>query len=117
MSKWVAPGNLTEERTIRGVAESRGLPGSELDPAYQVANMIPTATAIVAVDSHPIAHSGRGSTKAPMTSRRIAISMMTTINGTATTPLITADQNSALIGSKPTKLMSMPIGVDTAMVP
>jgi hypothetical protein len=31
--------------------------------------------------------------------------------------LITADQNSALIGSKPTKLMSMPIGVDTAMVP
>jgi hypothetical protein len=37
--------------------------------------------------------------KRPITSGRIAISMMITISGTATTPLITADQNSALIGS------------------
>ena len=51
-----------------------------------------------------------------MTSRRIAISMMITMSGTATTPLITADQNSALIGSRPMKLMQMPIRVDTAMV-
>jgi hypothetical protein len=43
--------------------------------------------------------------------------MMITISGTATTPLMTADQNSALIGSRPTKLMKMPIRVDTAMVP
>jgi hypothetical protein len=77
--------------------------------------MIPTATAIVAVHSHPIAHSGRGSTKRPMTSRRIAISMMMTISGTATTPLITADQNSALIGSRPMKLMPIPISVDSAI--
>ena len=79
--------------------------------------MIPTATAIAPVYNHPITHSVRGSTKRPITSRRIAMSMMITISGTATTPLITAYQNSALIGSKPAKLMSMPISVDTAMVP
>jgi hypothetical protein len=61
--------------------------------------------------------SARGSTERLITSRRIAMSMMITISGTANTPLITAGQNSALIGSKPTKLMSMPISVDTAMVP
>ena len=84
---------------------------------HQVTNIITTATAIVPVHNHPIAHSTRGSTKRPITSGRIAISMMITISGTATTPLITADQNSALIGSSPTKLMTIPIRVDTAMVP
>lgn len=78
--------------------------------------MIPTATAIAAVHNHPIAHNARGSTNRPITSRRVAISMMITISGTATTPLITADQNSALIGSRPTKLMRMPIKVETAIV-
>jgi len=79
--------------------------------------MIATTTAIVPVHNHPIAHSARGSTKQPITSCRIAMSMMITISGTATTPLITADQNSALIGSRPTKLIRMPIRVDTAIVP
>ena len=67
--------------------------------------MIATATAIAPVHSQPIAHSARGSTKRPITSWRIAMSMIITISGTATTPLITADQNSALIGSRPMKLM------------
>jgi hypothetical protein len=40
-----------------------------------------------------------------------------TINGTATTPFSTAAQNSALIGSIPTKLMNMPISVAIAIVP
>ena len=84
---------------------------------HQVANIIPTTTAIVTVQNHPIAHSARGSTKRPITSWRIAMSMMITISGTATTPLITADQNSALMGSRPTKLMPMPIRVETAIVP
>jgi Mn2+/Fe2+ NRAMP family transporter len=47
--------------------------------------MIATATAIVPVHNHPIAHSTRGSTKRPITSGRIAISMMVTISGTAAT--------------------------------
>jgi hypothetical protein len=78
--------------------------------------MIATTTAIVPVQSHPIAHSARGSTKRPITSVRMAMSMMITISGTATTPLITADQNSALIGSRPTKLIQIPIRVETAIV-
>jgi len=49
--------------------------------------MIATTTAIVPVHDHPIAHNARGSTKRPMTSRRIAISMMIAISGAATTPL------------------------------
>src|ERR1700722_16099453 len=36
---------------------------------HQVANMIATTTAIVAVDSHPIAHNARGSTKSPIEAR------------------------------------------------
>jgi len=53
--------------------------------------MIATTTAIVAVDNHPIAHSVRGNTKPPITSSRIAMSMMITINGTATAPSLYVD--------------------------
>jgi hypothetical protein len=79
--------------------------------------MSTTATLIAPVHSHPMAHNTGGSTKAPITSRRIAMSMMIAISGAATTPLMTADQNSALIGSSPTKLMTTPIRVDMAIVP
>jgi len=48
----------------------------------------------------------------PITPRRIAMSMMIAISGAETTPLITADQTSALIGSSPTKLMATPIRVE-----
>ena len=43
--------------------------------------------------------------------------IITTISGTATTPLITAAQNSALIGSRWTKLIATPISVPIAIVP
>ena len=91
--------------------------GGLRQPAHQVANMIATTTAMITVHNHPIAHSSRGSTKRPITSRRIAMSMMIAISGTATTPLITADQNSALMGSRPTKLMPIPTSVDAEIVP
>ena len=55
--------------------------------------MIATTTVITPVHNHPITHSARGSTNWPITSCRIAMSMMIAISGTATTPLITADQN------------------------
>jgi hypothetical protein len=91
----MALANQTRDRSRAGTAVTKppGVP-------HQVANMITTTTAIVPVLNHPIAHNARGRTKRPITSRRIAMSMMITINGTATTPLITADQNSALIGSR-----------------
>src|ERR1700676_1761194 len=60
---------------------------------HHVTNMIVTVTAIVAVDSQPITHSGRGSVNAPITLGRMVISIMTTISGTATTPFMTALQN------------------------
>ena len=55
--------------------------------------------------------------KGPITLRRIAISMITIINGTATTPLMTADQNNALIGSMWTKLIRTPINVAAPIAP
>ena len=79
--------------------------------------MIATATAITPVHNHPITHSVLGSTKRPMTSGRMAMIIITNINGTATTPLITAHQNNALIGSRPTKLKPMPINVAAAIAP
>ena len=84
---------------------------------HHVANMIVTVTAIVAVDSQPITQSGRGRVNAPITFGRMVIGIMTTISGTATTPFITALQNSALIGSMATKLMKTPISVAAATVP
>ena len=79
--------------------------------------MAVTAAVIAPVESQPIAHSGRGRMKGPITRRCMAISMITTINGTATTPLMTADQNNALIGSRWTKLIRTPINVAAAIAP
>lgn len=93
-TKWVRR-QLNPVRVASGKATASR---STFPPPYQVANTIPTTAAIVTVHSHPVAHSARGNTKRPITSRRSAISMMITIS--ATTPLMTADQNSALIGSR-----------------
>ena len=79
--------------------------------------MIPTATAMVRVHSQPNVQSGQGRVKRPITLGCMAMIIITTINGTATTPLSTADQNNALIGSIPTKLMPMPTSVATAIAP
>jgi hypothetical protein len=77
---------------------------------HQVANMIATATAITAVDNQPMAQSGRGRVNLPITRSCMAMIMITTISGTATTPFSTAAQNNALIGSISTKLIKMPTG-------
>ena len=49
-------------------------------------------------------------------SGRIVISIIKTISGTATTPLITALQNNAFIGSISTKLIATPISVPAMIV-
>src|SRR6202047_602451 len=82
----------------------------------QVANIVTTAKVIAAVDSQPMAHSGRGRVNWPITLGCIVMIIMTTISGTATTPLITAVQNKALIGSILTKLMPTPISGQPARV-
>ena len=64
-----------------------------------------------------MAQSGRGWMKGPITLRCIAITMIATINGTATTPLMTADQNNPLIGSRGTKLIATPINVAAVIAP
>jgi hypothetical protein len=76
-----------------------------------------TQTAIATVEIQPIAQSSHGSVKRLITRFCIAISMITIINGTATTPLITATQNSALIGLRSMKLTRMPTRVAIAIVP
>ena len=57
------------------------------------------ASAIIAVANQPRVISQRVSVNWPITDRREAMSMIMAIIGTAATPLITALQNSALIGS------------------
>ena len=52
-----------------------------------------------------------------MTFSRDAISMIITMIGTAATPLITALQNSALMGSSGVKLRAAPTRVASAITP
>ena len=75
------------------------------------------AAAITPVATQPTSFSRRGSTKAPMTSRREARRSIIAITGTATTPLTTALQNSALTGSSGLKLRSAPIAVAAVITP
>ena len=78
---------------------------------------MPTAArAIAAVESQPRLASNGLSVNWPITRVREAISMIMTMIGTAATPLITALQNSALIGSSGLKLSSAPINVAAAIV-
>ena len=79
---------------------------------------MPTAAAaMTAVASQPSALSHGRSVNWPITSGRDAISMIITMIGTAATPLITALQNSALIGSSGVKLSAAPTKVAAAIVP
>src|SRR6185312_11051374 len=82
-----------------------------------VANMM-----IVAAPNTPVATqlrtlSAGGIGNRPMVFLRLAISMISTISGTATTPLITALQNSILMGSIGVKLNAMPPSVAAAIAP
>jgi hypothetical protein len=73
-----------------------------------VANMLMAATAITALASQPrvISHGLR--VNWPITRRREPISIIMTMIGTAATPLITALQNSALIGSSGPQIRELP---------
>ena len=64
----------------------------------------------------PAPSSGRVTVNAPMTFGSSASSIITTMIGTAITPLITAAQNSALIGSIGEKSSATPPSVASAMI-
>ena len=76
-----------------------------------------TVNAMTIVATHPKMRSSAGSTNSPIMSLRRVISIMVTITGTATMPLMTALQNSALIGSIAVKFSPAPTTVATAIVP
>ncbi len=72
---------------------------------------------MTAVASQPISLSRVDITKSPMTSCRLASSIIVTMTGTATTPLMTALQNSAFTGSIGEKFSSAPTTVAIAIAP
>lgn len=74
-------------------------------------NIAITAAAITPVESHPASRSSTGVTKVPMTFRFDAISIISAMIGTDVTPLMTALQNSALIGSIDVKSSARPTTV------
>ncbi len=75
-----------------------------------------TQTIIRPVAIQPPAFSQPLTAKRPKISLREAISIMTTMIGTATTPFSTALQNRALIGLIPEKLIIMPTKVASVTV-
>ncbi len=83
----------------------------------QVANMPTAAAAITAVASHPNIWRSGPKANAPMTVYREAISMIMPMMGTAATPLMTALQNKALMGSSGVKLRIAPTKVANAIAP
>ena len=71
---------------------------------------------MTAVASQPRTVNDFVSVKSPMIALREAMSMIIAMIGTAATPLITALQISALIGSREVKLSPAPITVAAAIV-
>jgi hypothetical protein len=80
-------------------------------------SMRSAAAPMTAVAIQPSTATGRLTVNAPMTALLDASRMMTTIRGTATTPLITALQNSARIGLIGRYWMTRPASTPTAMTP
>src|SRR5436853_384248 len=76
-----------------------------------------TQAAMAAVDAHPNQRSQPPIVNLPMTLRCAVISIITAITGTATTPLITALQYKALMGSSGVRVITMPSAADRANVP
>ena len=70
--------------------------------------MTTAAAAITAVAIQPQAFNDVFKVNLPMTLALVLIRMIMTIDGTAATPLITALQYNALIGSMGVKLSAMP---------
>ncbi len=74
------------------------------------------ATNITPVANHPISLRGIDSVNVPITFRLPDMSITIPIIGPATTPLITADKNRALMGLIPTKFKASPMSVAAAKV-
>ena len=75
---------------------------------YEVANRAATAAAMTAVATQPRTLTHPFTANSPMTFGAAASHIMIAMTGTATTPLITALQYSARIGSIGVKFMIMP---------
>src|SRR5882724_5044005 len=83
----------------------------ECSQTTEVTMRLAAATAMTAVASHPTARLGPVMTNLRMMAAFEAISIIITITGAATRPLMTALQNSALIGSSGDRLMATPARV------
>jgi hypothetical protein len=101
---------------IRVVADI--VPESTSDHCYRTAvTSIPTtAAAMTAVASHPVKRRTPDTVNWPMTFVLAVRSIIRTITGTATTPLMTADQKSAWIGLNEVKFNATPTNVAIAKV-
>ena len=77
--------------------------------------MAKTAAAIISVANQPSTFNLVVITNWPIISGRTAINIITTMIGTEMTPLITALQYNALIGSIDVKPSAMPINIEIAM--
>jgi hypothetical protein len=93
------------------------LPAPPGDRVQVGTSMRTAATPITAVAIQPSSTIGRLTVNAPITDFLEASRMMTAISGTATTPLITALQNSARIGLMGRYWIPSPASTLTAMTP
>ena len=87
-------------------------------PVYTpaVTSIPDTAAAMTAVASQPVKRKTPVTVNWPMTFVLAVRSIIRTITGTATTPLMTADQNSAWIGLNDVKFNATPTKVAIAKV-
>src|ERR1700750_127317 len=83
----------------------------------EVRNIPMAASAMIAAATQPTALKYTGRCSFPMTLGLLAISIIKHITGAAVTPLMIADQTSALMGSSLVKLIKRPINVATASTP
>src|SRR5664280_1244264 len=92
-------------------------PLNQVDPPIKAEmNITAEAAAITAVAIQPTYFKYPCISKRPMMLLFAVISIMTVITGAATTPLMTALQNSALIGSSDEKLIPVPTRVAIMIV-
>jgi len=90
----------------------RGLYSAAARQTISIAN---AASAMMIVATHPSASVMGCTVNRPIWWRRLPTHIMAAITGTATKPLITALQNSALMGSSGEKSMPIPSSVAAAM--
>lgn len=116
----VDPRNAARVYAFSGAGEAaRSLDGgaSWTKLAYPNTLTAATASAMISVAAYPSTMTGRDAVNRPIRLWLCATSIMATMIGTATTPLITALQNSALIGSKPDQSIAVPSRVAAAITP